>query len=150
MKGLRTASLCLLLAVAGAPMARAQDLAPGALSLRPEHVDAAAAKRMSKVKRCYGAALKRSPRVFGVIGIGMAVAPDGKVSDRWITIATTGDPELEKCVLRAFEGLALPAPGEPGAVARYGMLLTNDQTPPEAAKAQEDAYRKTSRGSKGS
>lgn len=150
MQGLRTASVSLLLAVAvsaGAGRARAQDLAPGALSLRPDHVDAAAAKRLGKVRRCYGDALDKSPRLSGVIGIGMAVAADGTVSDRWITIATTGDADLERCVLRAFEGLVLPAPGEPGAVVRYGMLLTNDETSAEAAKAQEDAYRKSSKGS---
>lgn len=143
----RTAAFGLLFALAAAHTANAQDLAPGTLALRPEHVDAAAGKRMGKVKRCYGDALAKSPRLFGVIGIGMAVAPDGTVADRWITIATTGDAELERCILRAFEGLTLPAPGEPGAVARYGMLLTNDETSPEAAKAQEDAYRKSSKGS---
>ena len=151
MKGLRTASASLLLALAllaaGAGRAQAQDLAPGVLALRAEQVDAAAAKRLGKVRRCYGAALEKSPRLFGVIGIGMAVAADGVVSDRWITIATTGDAELERCVLRAFEGLVLPAPGEPGAVARYGMLLTSDETSAEAAKAQEDAYRKSAKGS---
>lgn len=117
------------------------------LRLRAEEVDAAASKRIRRVKRCYRAAIKRAPGTFGVLQIGMKVAPDGAVSERWVTMSTVGDPRLEECVIAAFDGLVLPAPGERGAVIRYGMLLTTEKTPEAAKKAAEDAYKRSLKGS---
>lgn len=123
----------------------AQDLPPGQMALRPAEVDAAAAARTGQVKRCYAQALKRLPKLYGVVGVGMKVSPAGQVQERWITISTLGDPALERCLLDAFEGLTFPAPGEPGAVVRYGMLLTTKDTPEGAARTQEEAYRRSLR-----
>ena len=124
----------------------AQDVVPGRSGLRPAEVDTVVAKRHGKVGRCYGQALKRLPTLFGTIGVGMTVAADGAVGERWITVSTAGDPELERCVLEAFAGLKFPPPGDPGAIVRYGMLLSTKSTPPEAAKAQEDAYKRSLKG----
>ncbi len=116
------------------------------LRLRAEEVDSAASRRLGKVKRCYKDAVKRAPNVFGVLQVGFRVAPGGAVTERWITMSTVGDPRLEECVVAAFEGLVLPAPGEPGALARYGMLLTSDRTPAAAKKTAEDAYKRSLQG----
>lgn len=115
------------------------------LRLRPAEVDTAAAKRLGRVTRCYREAVKRAPSTFGILQVGMRVAPDGAVSERWISMSTVGDPRLEECVIGAFEGLRFPAPGQP-AVVRFGMLLTTENTPEAAKKAAEEAYKRSLKG----
>ena len=124
-------------ALAFAVEASAQEPAP----LKPIQVDAAAAGRLGRVKRCYRAALKKTPGLFGMIAVGMRVAPDGKVGERSVALSTLGDPGLEGCVVEAFEGLTVPPPGEPGAFVRYGILLTTKETPPDPARTQEQAWK---------
>jgi hypothetical protein len=133
------------LAATSATIAHAQDVEPGHVALRPAEVDAVAKKRLPKVRSCYSAAVKRAPSTFGVVAVGMNVSPAGKVGDRWITISTAGDPELEKCILQAFEGLEFPAPGSNGAVVRYGMLLTTKDSPVEPAKVQQETFQRSLR-----
>lgn len=138
----------LLLAV-GALCARpasAQDIAPGRTSLRPEEVDRVATRRLGKVKRCYREAVKRAPSTWGTIGVGMNIAPDGAVGERWIAISTVADPTLERCVLEAFAGLRFPAPGGYGAIARVGMQLRTETSPAAALATQEEAYKRALRG----
>jgi len=84
-----------------------------------------------------------------VLAVGFKVAPSGKVLDRWIAMSTLGDPRLEECALKAFDGLEFPAPGADGAEARFGMLLSVEQKKktnkftelPDRAKMQEDAWK---------
>ncbi len=132
-------------AVSLSSAASAQDLLPGRVRLRAEEVDAAAGRRLGRVKSCYGEALARAPRLFGVVSVGMAVDKDGGVSDRWIQLSTVGDPTLEECILKSFEKIVFPPPGEPGAVVRYGLLLSTDETPATAVAAQEEAFRRGAR-----
>lgn len=141
---MRRAALVVLLSLA-ALAARAQDVAPGRVTLRPDEVDKTASKRLGRVRSCYKQALERSDRSYGTIGIGFRIAPDGKVSDRWVALSTLGDPKLEGCVLDAFDGLAFPAPGAFGAVARFGILLKTDESPEAPLKTQEEAYRRAIR-----
>ena len=128
-----------VLAAAGA--ARAQDLAPGRVALRPDEVDKAASRRLRRVRNCYEEALDRSARSYGTIGVGMRVAPDGAVTERFVALSTLGDPKLEACILEAFEGIEFPAPGGFGAVVRFGILLKTDESPQAALLTQEEAYR---------
>lgn len=122
--------------------ASAQDIAPGRVALRPDEVDKAASKRLGRVKTCYKAALERSDRSYGTIGVGFRVAPDGKVTERWVALSTLADPKLEQCVVAAFDGLVLPAPGGTGAVVRFGVLLKTDESPEAPLATQEAAYKR--------
>ena len=54
----------------------AQDVAPGRVALRPDEVDKAASKRLGRVKSCYKAALERSDRSYGTIGVGFRVGKE--------------------------------------------------------------------------
>lgn len=139
----RALVLVALLAVASA--AFAQDIAPGRVALRGDEVDKAASKRLGRVRSCYKAALDRSDRSYGTIGVGFRVAPDGAVTERWVALSTLGDPKLEGCILAAFEGLKLPAPGGTGAVVRFGLLLKTDDSPAAPLLTQEEAYRRAIR-----
>ena len=126
-------------------VAQAQDLAPGRVTLRPDEVDKAASKRLGRVRGCYKESLERSSRTYGTIGVGMRIAPDGKVTDRWIALSTLADPKLETCIVAAFEGLTFPAPGGYGAVARFGVLLATEDSPEAPLKTQEEAYKRAIR-----
>lgn len=126
-------------------LASAQDVAPGRVALRPDQVDAAAAKRLGRVKRCYEKALDLSPRSYGTIGVGFRIAPDGSVTERFVALSTLADPALESCILDAFEGVRFPAPGAFGAVARFGVLLKTSESPAAALATQEEAYRRAIR-----
>src|SRR4051812_11773017 len=114
-------------------------------------VDAACARRLSRVRSCYREALGKTPGLFGVVAVGMKVAGDGKVGERWIAMSTVGDPVLEGCALKAFEGLIFPAPGGDGVEVRFGMLLSVDIPKktdkntelPDRAKLEEEAWRKS-------
>lgn len=138
-------------ALCAAAPALAQDVVPARTRLTAAMVDAASARRLGRVRSCYKAALGRTPGLFGVVAIGMKVAPDGKVGERWIAMSTVGDPALEGCALKAFEGLVFPAPGDNGAEVRFGMLLSVDVKKktdkntelPDRAKLEEEAWRKT-------
>ena len=140
---MKRAALAGLLLIAFA--ARAQDVAPGRVTLRPDEVDKVAAKRLGRVRTCYKEALERSDRSYGTIGVGFRVAPDGNVTDRWVALSTLGDPKLETCVLASFDGLKFPAPGAYGAVARFGILLKTDESPEAPLKTQEEAYKRAIR-----
>lgn len=148
----------LLLAAGMSRPARAADppeaglgLEAGRVALTPAQVDAAAARRLSRVKACYKTALDTSPQLFGVLAIGFRVDPAGKVTDRWIAMSTLGNPTLEGCALKAFDGLVFPAPGGYGAEARFGMLLSVDPAKkpktdkftalPDRAAVQEAAWK---------
>jgi len=126
-------------------VASAQDVAPGRVSLRPDEVDKAASKRLGRVRSCYKEALERSDRSYGTIGVGFRVAPDGKVTERWVALSTLADPKLEGCIVGAFEGLTLPAPGGTGAVVRFGVLLKTEDSPEAALLTQEEAYKRAIR-----
>lgn len=139
----RFQSLFAVIVLALPVRALAQEPEAGKVALRGDQVEHAIAPRLKKIKKCYKAALSKSPKVFGVIGVGMNVSAEGKVSDRWITISTLGDPELEKCTLQAFDGLVFPAPGGYGAVARYGMLLSTPDSPPLTVKVMEESYQRS-------
>ena len=118
---------------------------PLTVALRPSQVDAAVRPRLGKVKSCYHEAAKSDPKLFGVVGVGMHVSPEGKVGDRWITVSTLGSETLDECILQAFAGLVFPAPGGNGAVVRYGVSLTQKTSPPEPAKVQEESYTRSLR-----
>lgn len=126
-------------------MAQAQDVAPGRVTLRADEVDKAASKRLRRVRGCYKEALERSSRSYGTIGVGMRVAPDGQVTDRWVALSTLADPKLETCIVAAFEGLTLPAPGGYGAVVRFGVLLKTEDSPEAPLQTQEEAYKRAIR-----
>lgn len=148
-RGILEIGIAFALAFVAAPVVRAQDLPPGRVALTPAQVDRAAASRMGRVKHCYKEALDKSPTLFGVLAVGFKVSAEGKVLDRWVAMSTLGDPRLESCALKAFDGLEFPAPGGDGAEARFGMLLsvdvkkkTNKYTElPDRAKMQEDAWK---------
>jgi hypothetical protein len=126
-------------------VAQAQDLAPGRVTLRPDEVDKTASKRLGRVRGCYKESLERSSRTYGTIGVGMRIAPDGKVTDRWVALSTLADPKLETCIVAAFEGLTFPAPGGFGAVVRFGVLLKTEDSPEAPLKTQEEAYKRAIR-----
>lgn len=118
---------------------------PFTVALRPSQVDAAVRPRLGKIKSCYRDAAKSDPKLFGVVGVGMHVSPEGQVGDRWITVSTLGSEKLDECILQAFAGLTFPAPGGNGAVVRYGVSLTQKSSPPEPAKVQEESYTRSLR-----
>lgn len=138
----------------GSASAFAQDVAPGRLRLSSAQVDAVAARRLGRVRGCYKDSLAHDPNGYGVLAVGMKVGPDGVVHDRWIAMSTMGDPDLERCALKAFEGLVFPAPGDNGVEVRFGMLLSTDVKKktdkntelPDRAKLAEDAWKKSIAG----
>ena len=132
----------------------AQNVVPGRIALTPRQVDAAASRRISRVKRCYKDAVAKTPGLFGLLAVGFHVAADGSIKDRFIASSTMGDPALEACALTAFDGLSFPAPGGDGADVRFGMLLTIEEKKktdrntemPDRAKILEETWKKTIQG----
>lgn len=107
--------------------------------LNPTTAQRAATKRLRRVRRCYRQTLQVRPLAFGALRVSFDVRPDGTVAERWIALSTAGDPDLETCVLEAFDGLQFPTfDGEKNRVVGLAMLLVTEDIPEDVVQKNRE------------
>ena len=78
-------------------------------SLDPDGVLRAIQSRTAMVRRCYKAALAKTPQLAGAINVQLDVLKDGSIG---AAIVKGLDADLDTCIEGAFDTLRLPAPSD--------------------------------------
>src|SRR5688572_12511652 len=91
-------------------------------SMSKESIQQVIHRSLARVRYCYEKQLRRNPSLGGRVVVFFGIGADGGISDLKISSSTLGDPEVEKCILKA---LAPPVSSEPIEVPV--VLSTGDQ-----------------------
>ena len=119
----RLFAICVVLVGLAGPSlgARAQ------LNVTSAHLSAR--KRLRRVKRCYRRSLRVHEDKYGAIRLSFRVSGSGRVTDRWISLSTVSDVDLDSCVLGAFKNIKFAAPDDGNErVVSVAILMTTDST----------------------
>lgn len=111
--------------------------------LSPTAAERVGLSRLAKVKKCYKRTLAVRPKKFGVVTLKFRVSPTGRVLSGTVALSSLADPELEQCILGAFNGVVFPSPGESDVEVSFALLLTSEDTPADLVERARDAFRGT-------
>ncbi len=84
---------------------------------------------------CYERAVARDPYAYGDIQVLITLGADGSVAEARPRYSTTGDPELDACVLERVRHLRFPPPSRDGLTLSYPFIFTSDLTPAEVTRS---------------
>jgi len=90
-------------------------ITPGEPEVDPGSLDAAALRRlvrrrMAAIQACYERRLKRNANLSGRVMLLFVVGVDGRLLEAEIAENTTGDREIERCILKQIRGWRFPRP----------------------------------------
>lgn len=89
-------------------------------------------KLTPKIRRCYLKELKKNPRLYGQLVVGIDIDTAGQVEKTAIKYSTVPSLGIEKCVLDHIQGLSFANHDKEGSVGvNYAWVFTSGATPLE-------------------
>src|SRR5688572_24069586 len=97
-------------------------------SMSKESIQQVIHRSLARVRYCYEKQLRRNPSLGGRVVVFFGIGADGGISDLKISSSTLGDPEVEKCMLKALAPLRFPKPPDGGTVqVSYPFLFSRPE-----------------------
>jgi outer membrane biosynthesis protein TonB len=93
-------------------------------SLDPKAITAAIKRRLSGIKRCYEAQLKRNPKLSGKIVVTFVIDERGRVSEARVDTDTMGDRAVTSCIVSLIRRVRFPKPDDGTVQASFPFVFT--------------------------